>query len=356
MFENINNITNNFIEDANYNSETNFFALSEDPIRLVIFIYIILSLILNLIIIIMITLCYSKKYKEYSLTGILTWNILFVNFFHILSYMINWLIKNDNTETIINGRKINIGYLLFGNPSNFQACKAQAFILIFLSISQDFIINTFFIFINMEGKEKRQLFIIILIFAGYIFPFSITMLFNNFDALGIYEKYCYISKYSFSINENNKVEYNDNKNFILFKIIITFIRGINFFLTLFYIFKAGVYIKKSKKQIKKRQKLIYSLPVVIITFLSLFIDLIYKIISFIKPEYETRFNGIHLIIVCLDSILLPLGFSIMHGIYIYLCCLTNTSFINSGNADLDSSIKDMDAETLLNNEDKDSKL
>ena len=182
------------------------------------------------------------------------------------------------------------------------------------------------------------------------------MLFNNFDALGIYEKYCYISKYSFSINENNKVEYNDNKNFILFKIIITFIRGINFFLTLFYIFKAGVYIKKSKKQIKKRQKLIYSLPVVIITFLSLFIDLIYKIISFIKPEYETRFNGIHLIIVCLDSILLPLGFSIMHGIYIYLCCLTNTSFINSGNADLDSSIKDMDAETLLNNEDKDSKL
>ena len=46
----------------------------------------------------------------------------------------------------------------------------------------------------------------------------------------------------------------------------------------------------------------------------------------------------------------------MHGIYIYLCCLVNTSFINRRDAELDNSIKDMDTENLLNNEDIDDKL
>ena len=345
MSNNISNITN---PNYDFLNAKNFFGINDDPFRLTIIIYIFLSFILNLIIIFAL-FCY-KKNKEFSLSGLLTWNILFVNLFHILFYMLNWVIKNDQIEIPLNkGNKI--GRLLIGNPSNFTACKIQAFFLIFLSMSQDIIVNIFFIYINMEEKEKEHLFTIILIFAGYIFPLCITLIFNNFGALGINEKFCYISKYTFKLKDNNNlVEYYNYNDYVIYKLIITIIRGLNFLLTFFFIFRASRYIRRKEKTDKKREKLISSLPIVVITFITLCSDLVYKILSFISDELENNLVNIYLVINCFDSILLPLAFSIKHNIYTYLFCSVNIESDNINNIYNDTSLKDINFDQLLNNE------
>ena len=338
----------NNITDQNYDflNAKNFFGLNDDPIRLVIIIYIFLSFILNLLIIFAL-FCYKNK-REYSLSGLLTWNILLINFVHILFYMLNWVIKNGQIEITLDGGN-KVGGLLIGNPSNLLACKVQAFFLIFLSMSQDIIVNIFFIYINMEEKEKEHLFIIILIFAGYVFPLCITFIFTNNDALGINEKFCYISKYSINVKENGQVEYNNYDDYIIYKLIITIIRGLNFLLTFFFIFRASRYIRRKEKTDKKREKLISSLPIVVIAFITLFIDLVYKILSFISNEFENNLASIYLVINCFDSILLPFAFSIKHSLYLYLCCAVNMEKDPDNVMENDTSLKDFDFDQLIDN-------
>lgn len=313
-------------KDYDFGSAKIFFGFEDDWTRLIIIIFIILSLAIDIIITII--LFFYKKKKEFSLSGVATLNILYVNFFRTFLYGFNWVIKNKETEAIIEPNKspINVGALLFGNPTDFGLCSFQGFFLILLTLSQDIIVNIFLAFVNLEGKEKKHLFILILLVAAYIFPASISIIFYHFDIIGINEKVCNISKYTFTIKDDSeKVEYNIETNYIIYKAIIFSFRLLNFIITLVFIIRACKYISEAKEKLddKKKEKLISALPVVIITFFTLFVFLIFRILCFIDSEIEEKYFGVYLVLNTVDSILLPLSFAITHEIYRYfLCCCT----------------------------------
>ena len=335
---------NSTIEDSNYNffSVNGFFGIN-DHIRLTILSFILLSLILNIIIFtILLKRKKTKKTGGFSLSGILTFNILTVNFIHNLSYIFNWVIKDNTTEYRKDPDKpgLNVGALLIGSPSKYYPCIFQGFLLIFFSMSQDFIINIFFAFVNMEGKEKRFPFIIVIAIIGYIFPFFITLIYVNFALIGINEKVCYIAKYTYKIDKNGKVKYFPEKNYDIFKAIIFIIRGINYFITLLFGIRAIRYIKRSKKKDKKVEKLLSSLPVIAIVFFTLSIYLIFRIIFFMNSRLEEKYMDIYLILNSVDAVLLPIVFFINHGIYRYFCCCCPKIQYENDNYDNETSIKD----------------
>ena len=335
------------MNNYDYFSMEYFFGLNGDPIRLVIMIFILISFILTIFIIFMLyNYRKNRKLSSFSLSGLLSLNILIENFSRTFSYIFNWLIKNDNTK--FNG--YNIGALLNGNPSNFKLCKVQGFLLLFLSISQDIIINIFFSFVNVEQHEKKHLYIIILLIAGYIFPASVTVFYYKYDIIGINEKFCYIEKYSFEITNEIKVIYRKKIDYKIYVLLIFIIRNFNFFVTLYFIIKAMRYIKNSKKDENDRKagKYISSLPVVFVSCFTLFIELIFRILSFIDIEFEEKFIGIYVIMNSVDSILLPLAFFLKHKIYKYFYCCLNTKNENENYSENnDSSIKDIEFSTLL---------
>ena len=143
---------------------------------------------------------------------------------------------------------------------------------------------------------------------------SVAFIFYSIDIVGINEKYCYISKYSFYNDTNNNIfEYVEEENYNFYKAIIFFIRGINLIITLYYIIKAIKYIKNNDKKDKKRERLISSLSVVIITCFSLLIEIIFKTLFFINPDFEeTILMTIYLYLNSLDCFLLPFAFSTKH--------------------------------------------
>ena len=338
------------INNYDYFSKEYFFVLNGDHTRLVIMIFILISFILTIFIIFMLH-NYRKKreFSSFSLSGLLSLNILIENFFRTFSYIFNWLIKDDNTK--FNG--YNIGALLNGNPSNFNLCIVQGFLLIFLSISQDIITNIFFSFVNVEQQEKKHLYIIILLIAGYIFPASVSFFYYKFEIIGINEKFCYIEKYSFKIDdEKNEVIYHKEKNYKLHVLYIFIIRSFNFFITLYYIIRAIRYIKniKNNENDAKAGKLFSSLPVVFVSSFTLFIELIFRFLSFIDIELEEKLIGIYIIMNSADSILLPLSFFLKHKIYRYFCCCIRTKIGNydeNNDENNDSSIKDIEISTLI---------
>ena len=351
MFENFskNSIYN---KDYNYFSVKNFFGGRDDPSRLIILIFILLSFVLNVIIIYI--LSFYRKKRDFSLSGSLTLNILIVNFLHTLSYILNWIIRNDeiNNDIENNNSDIEVGALLKGNPSDFGFCQAQGFLLIFLSLSQDIIIIIFLAFINIE-KRRRKKFLasIILILGGYISPLLITIYFYYFDLIGINEKFCYISKYLFSIdNGTNEVLYEKENNYKSLISIIFALRFSNFILAIILVRKAFNYIKIAKNPDKKKEILKYSLPVVLVTFFTLCIDLIFKIISIIDNKLEEKYIEIYVVLSSIDSILLPLAFSIRHNIYIYFCCCfrrNNFEISSINESDNEISIKDLEIDEKL---------
>jgi hypothetical protein len=346
MSANIEN--NNNAVDINYSTASVFFGIS-DCYRLVVNILAIISFVLNSIV--MFVTCNQKKDKVYSLSGILTWNILIFNFLHTCSYIINWFTKFETEK-----EGINIGYLLF----NTAFCKIQAFCLIFFSISQDFLMNILFSYVIFEEKNRKYLFSFILGFAGYIFPFMVTIFYSRLDILGIDEQYCYISKYFFledQIESGKEIEYITKHNisyYIYYKLIIAMIRGINFFITFFFIIKAIKYIKRNetskkeeKKKINKKKERIRSfLPLVVIGFTVLFFYLVFEIISIIKSEFGATRTRIYLIINSIESVLLPFAFSYKHNIYIYLFCSRNLGYAknineNDNSFEVDPFLKEM---------------
>ena len=334
--DNITNITNN---DPNINF--NFFLADGDFYRLIIIIFIIVSFLLNIIIIFIICCCYGKK-RVFSFSGTLTLIILIVNLLHISSYLINWVIKKEGTNQIS---------LLYGSGN---ACIFQGFLLIFLSMSQDIIVNIFFAFINSGEKEKKHFFMLFLLLGGFLFPFILTFCFVPLEIIGINEKFCHISKY----NLDNK-EHIENFNYIIYKSILFFIRGLNFLITFFYIIRAVRYIKRSEKKDKKRLRLISSLFVVFITFFTLLIELIFKILFFIKPGFENGFIiDIYLLLNSVDSILLPFSFLIKHKLFVYLCCCCCIGNKADNNYDYDNetSIKDIDIDSLLKDDNSNKEI
>ena len=78
--------------------------------------------------------------------------VLIVNFIHTFAYFFEWVVKKEvgtvYTE-VGEVKKFNatVGALLVGNPNKMSSCHAQGFLLISSSISQDFLINVFFIWL-----------------------------------------------------------------------------------------------------------------------------------------------------------------------------------------------------------------
>lgn len=343
--------SNNSIYDKDYDyfSTKNFFGGNDDLTRLIIMVFILVSFILNIIIIYV--LSFYKNKRDFSLSGLLTLNLLVVNFLHILTYIFDWVIKNDEikNERELISPDLEIGALLKGNPSSLGFCKFQGFFLIFLSLSQDIIVIIFFAFIKIEGKGKKYLASIILIFSGYIFPLCITLIFLHFDIIGINEKFCYISKYSFDIDDkHNIVSYEEEEHYKSYKGIIFAIRSFSFIIIILFIIRACRYTKRSEKSDKINQKLKNSLPIFLISFFTLCVDIIFKSMSLIDEDLEEKYIEIYIIANSVDSILLPLAFSIEHKIYIYICCCCKTrnyEFYSSNENEL--SIKDPDIDQLI---------
>ena len=326
---NTDNITNN---DTNIDYD-NFFLADGDYYRLAIIILIIVSFILNIIILFIICCCYGKR-KIFSFSGTLILIILIVNFFHIFSYCINWVIKNNGI------------WLLYGD----FACKTQGILLISLSMSQDIIINIFFAFINSGEKKKQYFFAIFLVLGGFAFPALLTFSFASLEIIGINEKFCHISKY----NLGDEVSIIENKEkytlYIIFKSIIFCIRGINFIITFLYIIRAFKYIKRSERNDKKSLRLISSFFVVFISFFTLLVELVFKLLFFIIPEYENGFYiDIYMLLNSVDSVLLPFAFIIKNKLCVYLCCCccTENRYESFCDIDNENSIYDIEIDKLL---------
>ena len=68
---------------------------------------------------------------------------MLINFIHTFSYIYEWVVKISGKTKKVGNENDNtlVGFLLTGNLNNMTACKCQAFFL----ISQDFLINIFFI-------------------------------------------------------------------------------------------------------------------------------------------------------------------------------------------------------------------
>ena len=342
----------NIIENPNYvflNVE-NFFFGFQDWYRLIIIIYIFLSLLLNLFI--FFAIFKYKSNKQLSFSGIITCNILIINLFHTLSYIFNWVLKNNETTTKINNNIINVGALLTGNPSDFTICSIQGCCLIIFSLCQEYLINLLLGYIIWDGKKNKPIFILIFVLLGYIFPVCFAILFAIINFIGINEKYCFFAKYNFDINlEKDSVKYENKYGYNLCQIVYFAFRSLNFIVTIIFLIKI-FFIYKTENDVQKKETLISSLPTGIVICLTSFIEIIFRILFIVSEENESKFIGLYLILNSIDSFLLPLSFIIVYKLYKFLCCKDNDKDDENKNNDFDASFQE---DSLLPEEEKSNK-
>jgi hypothetical protein len=304
------------ITDPNYSlfSIESFFG-GTDIIRLIIIIYIFLSFILNVLNFIVIGIKQYRK-KQMSIVIIVTCSFLLINFIHTAAYLFEWVLKDK--DIILNITKENkndeVGGLLIGNPSSFFPCYAQAFILISSSISQDFIINTFFYMINLSevelGKNILKISLLLLI-LGLVFPIGFTLVYLFSGVLGINDKFCYVKKFNFQII-NNRVDYTFFEYFQIWVMIIYGIRVINFFITLFLLIRIIKYVNNENKS---KVYIFKSIIIPIIQLFTIFIGVIYRLLSFSNSIKSSEIAWLYLALNTSDGILFPLIFLIQNNIF-----------------------------------------
>ncbi len=296
------------IQNGNYNlfSLKSFFGF-DDGVRFIKMLNIFVNIILNLMIVISII---KKKRRKFSKSFELAGNILVINFIHTLSYIINWMTHLNSGITIKdhNNRDCKVGALLIGNPTgSFGTCKLQGLMLVFSALSQEILINLFFYLINKTTVPSRQKIILVLLSLGYFFPFIIALLIFSAGGVGLNDRYCYIKKYNFDI---------DNKKYSIFSLYRLYIiniysfRALNFIFSSLLLYKIINYVKKNK--LKKRYILQTSF-ILIVQMITIIIGLIYRM-SQLMIESKIL-TDIYLSINTLDGILFPLSFSIFNGIY-----------------------------------------
>lgn len=331
--------TNNIIENPNYGlfNAADFFGFGGDAIRLVVMLYIFFSFLLNLFI--FFTIFYYKSNKHMSFSGFITCNILIINFLHTLSYIINWVLKDETTKTLIDDDSVNVGALLSGNPSNYVSCSFQGVSLIFLSLSQEILNNLLLGFIIFDGNKNKPIFILVLVLLGYIFPACLPILFLIFDLIGINEKYCFIAKYMYDL-ETDLVKYKYNYYYDVCQIVFLILRILNFIVAIIFLIMAIKYIYKTKDKDIKTENLISSFPTAIVIFFTSGIDIIFRIIFVASQESESQYTGLYLILNTVDSLLLPLSFIIVYKLYKFWFYRDNDKDDENKNNDLDTSIQD----------------
>jgi hypothetical protein len=245
--------------------------------------------------------------------------VLIMNFFHTFSYFFEWVIKTDvKTELIkIDGDDVNIGGLLVGNPNNFVGCLTQGFLLIFTSISQDFLINIFFYLVNSTSEtieiieKKAKLYIIIF---GLMFPFAFTLFLRIMGALGLNDEFCYVTKFGFTI-ENNEVKYSEFRGFQVYVMIVYLIRIVNFIFTFYFLRKIWIYVKQQKKN---RIYLFKSIFIPILQLFTIGIGVLYRFINLGSKHLSVVLAGPYLILNTADGVLFPIGFALQNDIFIQL--------------------------------------
>ena len=303
---------NDDIEDPNYSvfNAYNFF-IGHDPIRLIILFYIFSCFILNILIIIVIFI--SKK--KLSFVAKITLSILGINFIHTFSYAYEWVIRTPTkTKSIEIGphKKLSIGLLLTGNPTDMGACYSQAFFLISSSLSQDFLINIFFYLINKSNIPKILYIWLSVFILAFVFPCSFTLILLVTDSLGINDRFCYVKKYVWEKKEDGKYGYG---LYLHFEILVTFvyaIRMLNVLFSAYLLFKIVKYVAKKNLDITYIFKISF---ILIVQFVTVAIGVIYRISSYFSQTFSENFSGLYLILNTSDGILFPLSFIITNGMH-----------------------------------------
>ena len=345
------------ISEPNYSllNSRNFFY-SGDIYRLIIIIFIFLSFILNILNFIAIVIKQCKK-KQISIAIFVSCSILLVSFIHTSAYLFEWIIINDdiNTQKVKDkdGNEFIIGGLLIGNPSNFFACYAQAFILISSSMSQDFIINIFFFIVTMSEEQVSQKsfqLILLFIIAGLIFPIGFTILYYCLGVLGLNDKFCYIKKYDFKIKEKVDYSFFEKYDFKIMDLILYGVRVFNFIITLILIIRIIIFIRKEKKS---KIYIFKSILIPLIQLFTIFIGVVYRILYISDPTLNENIYGIYLVLNTSDGILFPLIFLLKNNIYNNLKAYFSSDLLDisseSGNNQfVDDNISDYNEEENCN--------
>ena len=301
---------NDDIDDPNYSIFTAYnFFIGGDYVRVIILLYILFSTILNLLIIVSIII--TKK--KLAFVSKITLSIMLINYIHTISYLYQWVIKIPGKTRTIGEEKDRtvVGLLLTGNPNNMGACQAQAFCLISSSISQDFLINTVFFLINKTKIPNIAHIWIGVLIVAFIVPFAFTLFLLLFGALGINDRFCYINKYIYKGNDNDKT-YEIYTNFRLFVTVVYGIRTINLLFSLLMFFNIIKYVMSKKMKLTYIFKMAFILLVQLVTIT---IGIIYRISSYFSKKFSANFSGPYLILNTIDGVLFPLSFIITNGIH-----------------------------------------
>ena len=313
MCDNPKNVINPYYS---INSVNDFFGGS-DPIRIVIIFYIFLSLILNTLIFITIGFTIKLRNIKFPLATWIMLLVLIMNFLHTFSYFFEWVIKDEDTVipyTIhIKDYTNKIGALLTGNPKNNFGCTFQGFMLIFTSISQDFLINIFFYLVNSTEVNESQTKIILLL-LGIIFPFFFTLMLGVFGALGLNDEFCYVKKfdYDFENNEGKEcVKYIYYEGFQIAVMTVYAIRVINFIVTAFLLKRIWSFVRQRNKP---TIYLIKSIFIPIIQLVTVFIGVIYRLFNQFNPRTSQNLSGVYLVLNTADGVLFPVGFAFQNSL------------------------------------------
>jgi hypothetical protein len=259
--------------ENDYN-EINFTSFLGDYDRITIIIFIALSFILNLFICISI---FISKNKRVSIIIRLSLSILTNNYIHILSYIFQWVISKNEITNNINLKEYEIK-LLFNN----FMCKFQAFMILFSSLSQDYLIIIFFYIVNKKEMINIK-YINILNILGILFPIIIATVFLLMNALGVNGDFCYIKKFS-NIHDDDEDNGNIYKlfgDYEIYAIIVYSLRGISFIFSFYFFMKIIIYLRKEKSCKYNLKKLL----ILIVQLFKLSVIIMYRIPSFFVEEY-----------------------------------------------------------------------
>ena len=317
-----NNIIEKIKKGENVFSWSGFFGITDLP-RLIKLIYAIICLILNLLIIISII---KSKTKKFSVAWQLTMNILLMNFIHSSTYLLNWVstekIKIDEKGNIVDenesGNIYKVGGLLIGDLHHMGMCLTQAFLLVFSALSQDFSIIIFFYIINLEKIPSKKKIQIVLLLLAYCFPFLFSLIYLILGQLGLNDRFCYVKKFGFELQENGQYKfYFNGVTYEVLIYIIYIFRTTYLAVSLWLLFKIIKYIHENNKS---KMYILKSSAILILQMITIILGFIYRISGNFSDSFSTFFATPFLFINTLDAIFFPLYFSLTNGVYKILFC------------------------------------
>ena len=261
----------------------------------------------------------KRAKKEIPLPIIVLIAVLIVNFLHTFTYFFEWVIKEgvNTIKIMIDETEVEVGGLLAGNPRKMSACKGQGFLLIASSISQDFLINIFFYIASSSIKIKEKLIKILAVSLGFGFPFFFTLILALTGALGINDRFCYVNKFEFTIEEEGNFSYVIYREYDYFQVVVIvvyLVRVVNFFATCYFLKKI---ISNIRERGESKLYLFKSNFIPKIQLITIWIGDIYRVINIFSPSASVSLAVPYLILNTVDGVLFPVGFFLQNNIWEY---------------------------------------